>query len=92
MYTSCQAKNNVALYIGVTSNLERRIWEHRNNVNIDGFASKYNCVKLVYFEEYNSIDDAIKREKQLKAWKREYKDALVKKENSTWRDLSAGWM
>lgn len=59
------SKNNTTIYIGVTNNIERRIYEHKNNL-IDGFSKKYNTHKLVYLEETNSIEDAIKREKQLK--------------------------
>lgn len=59
------SNNNTTIYIGVTNNIERRIYEHKNNL-IDGFSKKYNTHKLVYLEEINSIEDAIKREKQLK--------------------------
>jgi putative endonuclease len=78
--------NNV-LYIGVTNNLVRRIAEHKAKIN-KGFASKYNCDKLVYYEEFNLMTDAIAREKQLKNWKREWKNKLVNDFNSQWKDLS----
>ena len=78
------------LYTGVTNNLERRIREHRSG-EIPGFTSKYNCVKLVYFEEFNSIDEAIAREKQLKNWKRCWKNALIVDMNPEWKDLAADW-
>ena len=80
-------KNNNVLYIGVTNNLYRRLSEHKQKL-IDGFTKQYNCYKLVYWEEYRDIKDAIKREKQLKNWHREWKNNLVKENNSEWRDLS----
>jgi len=78
------------LYIGVSNSLQRRVWEHKNDEN-DGFSKKYQCHKLVYFEEYQYIDDAISREKQLKKWRREKKCNLVETLNPTWSDLSLGW-
>ncbi|WCR53916.1 MAG: hypothetical protein PG981_000938 [Wolbachia endosymbiont of Ctenocephalides orientis wCori] len=70
------SRQNKALYIGVTSNLIKRIWEHKNKV-IPGFTSKYNVQKLVYFEEFQDVDSALNREKLLKSWKREWKINLV---------------
>ncbi|MDR2547557.1 MAG: GIY-YIG nuclease family protein [Lachnospiraceae bacterium] len=84
-------KNNRVLYIGITNNLERRVREHKNEVNKDSFTSKYNCHKLVYYEQTNSIRTAIEREKQLKNWKREWKNELIEKQNPMWEDLSIGW-
>ena len=78
--------NNV-LYIGVTNDLVRRIAEHKANIN-KGFTYKYNCDKLVYYEEYNLMTEAIVREKQLKNWKREWKNKLVNDFNPEWKDLS----
>ena len=78
--------NNV-LYFGVTNDLVRRIAEHKAKVN-KGFTYKYNVDKLVYFESIHSINDAIAREKQIKNWKREWKNELVNKENPDWKDLS----
>lgn len=75
------------LYIGVTNDLRRRIEEHKNK-QIQGFTRKYNLTKLVYFEEYDSIDQAITREKRLKAWKRLWKINLIIKDNPYWNDLS----
>jgi len=75
------------LYIGVTSNLERRVWEHKNNA-LKGFTSKYNLNKLVYIEETSDASAAIAREKQLKSWRREKKDALVATMNPEWKALS----
>lgn len=74
------------IYVGVTNDLIRRTYEHRNGL-IDGFTKKYNCKNLVYFESTASIDAAIKREKQLKKWKRSWKIELIEKENGDWSDL-----
>ena len=73
-------KVNTTLYIGVTSNIEKRIYEHKNHL-VKGFSDRYNLEKLVYFEEYNCIQDAIAREKQLKGWRREKKLLLIKEQN-----------
>ena len=78
------------LYIGVTGNLHRRLYEHRNHL-VDGFTSKYNTHKLVYFEETNDIYSALSREKQLKGWTRKKKNDLITKMNPEWKDLSANW-
>ena len=75
------------LYIGVTNDLQRRLYEHKNKL-IDGFTKKYNISKLVYFEEYADIEEAIGREKQLKSWIRAKKDKLIEKENPKWEELS----
>jgi len=75
------------LYIGVTNNLQRRIYEHKQEL-IEGFSKKYKCKKLVYFEEYKDIKQAISREKQLKNWNRKKKELLIKKFNPEFKDLS----
>ncbi len=77
-------------YIGVTSNLQKRIWEHKNKV-VEGFTNKYNVDKLVYFELTNSIESAINREKQLKRWHRQWKINLIKETNPEFKDLSLDW-
>ena len=82
--------NDSVLYIGITSNLPRRLYEHRNHL-ADGFTKKYNVHKLVYFEDTNDVHAAIAREKQLKGWRREKKNALISKSNPQWLDLSANW-
>ena len=82
--------NNKVLYIGVTNNLERRIIEHRQKL-VPGFTEKYNVNKLVYFEQTNDVISAISREKQLKKWRREKKNALVNSVNPGWKDLSSQW-
>jgi len=84
-------KNNTVLYVGVTNNLERRVWEHKNEINKSCFTNKYRCHKLVYYEHTNNIYVAIEREKQLKNWKREWKDELIGKQNPDWVDLSLKW-
>jgi len=78
--------NNV-LYLGVTNNIIRRIAEHKAKIN-PGFTYKYNCDKLVYYETFTSITAAIAREKQLKNWKREWKNKLINDSNPEWKDLS----
>ena len=78
------------LYTGVTNNLERRIYEHKTK-QVTGFTQRYNATKLVYYEHYSDINDAIKREKQIKGWVREKKNELVKTINPNWNDLSDEW-
>lgn len=80
-------KINTVLYIGVTNNLERRIFEHKNKL-ISGFSSKYNLNKLVYFEEFNSVNDALVNEKKLKGWIRKKKIDLIESRNTGWKDLA----
>jgi len=79
--------NNTTFYIGVTNDLTRRIYEHKNKL-IKGFSAKYNLKKLVYFEETSDINSVITREKQLKNWHRVWKINLIKKENPNFIDLS----
>ena len=78
------------LYIGITGNLSRRLYEHRNGL-VEGYTKKYNVHKLVYFEETSDVYSAISREKQLKNWSRQKKNALVNKMNPQWKDLSEQW-
>jgi putative endonuclease len=80
------SKRNGTLYIGVTSNLVQRIWQHRNKL-IDSFSKKYNVTQLVYFEQHQDIEQAIIREKQLKKWNRKWKLNLIEKDNPEWIDL-----
>ena len=82
--------NNKVLYIGVTNNLERRLYEHKNGL-ADGFTKRYNVHKLVYFDCTSDVHSAIGREKQLKGWTREKKAQLITEVNPTWRDLSLAW-
>ncbi len=81
--------NNKVMYVGVTNDLMRRIYEHKNKL-IKGFTRHYNIQKLVYFEHSPDINAAIAREKQLKGWRRAKKNALVETVNPEWRDLSIG--
>ncbi|MFC1898331.1 GIY-YIG nuclease family protein [Candidatus Cloacimonadota bacterium] len=83
-------KRNGTLYIGVTSDLLRRINEHKNKL-VPGFTSKYNLTKLVYYEEADDVTIAIKREKQMKKWNRKWKIELIEKENLEWNDLAKNW-
>lgn len=78
------------LYIGMTNNLERRVYEHKRKL-IPGFTSRYNITQLVYYDRTNEVLDAIAREKQLKGWRRSKKIALIESVNPEWRDLSADW-
>jgi len=78
------------MYVGVTNNMERRIYEHKNKL-IKGFTEKYNVNKLVYFEETQDVITAIAREKEIKKWRREKKNNLVNRINPTWKDLSSEW-
>ena len=78
------------LYTGVTNNLQRRIFEHKNKLN-PGFTSKYNIDKLVYYEESNDIKSVIAREKQIKGWLRAKKIQLIESMNPGWKDLSHDW-
>ena len=79
--------NNKVLYIGVTNNIARRIYEHKNKL-IDGFTKKYNVYKLVYLEEMNDVEAAISREKQLKGWNKDKKIMLIESINPKWNELS----
>ena len=82
-------KRNGTLYIGVTSDLIKRIWQHKNN-SVAGFTKKYNVHTLVYFEQHQEMMEAIKREKQLKKWNRSWKINLIEKGNPDWDDLYVG--
>lgn len=77
---------NGTLYVGVTSDLVKRIYEHKNDI-YDGFTQKYNVKNLVYYEVFESIEEAIKREKQIKGWLRKKKIALIEQNNQEWTDL-----
>ena len=81
--------NRSTLYIGVTRNLKARVAEHRASENLNSFTSKYNCVHLIYYEYYDFLSEAIAREKQLKNWKRPWKDELIAKQNPELKDLYA---
>lgn len=85
------SQSNRVMYIGVTNDLRRRVREHKSE-QIDGFTKKYHVHKLVYYEEYHEIYDAISREKQLKGWRREKKNLLVETKNPTWDDWFESFM
>ncbi|MBD3321856.1 MAG: GIY-YIG nuclease family protein [Chitinivibrionales bacterium] len=80
------SKKNGTLYTGVTSNLIKRIWEHKKNV-VEGFTQRYGIHQLVWFELHDNMESAIIREKRIKKWKRKWKLELIEKENPDWRDL-----
>jgi len=80
------SKRNGTLYIGVTNNLMKRVYEHKKDL-ADGFTKKYNVHKLVYYEQTSDIDSAINREKQLKKWNRKWKLKLIEEGNPKWEDL-----
>ncbi|GAA4275917.1 GIY-YIG nuclease family protein [Aquimarina mytili] len=83
-------KKNGTLYVGMSNNLERRIFEHKNKL-IEGFTKKYGLDKLVYFEVHPYVNDAIIREKRIKKWKRQWKINLIEEDNLGWNDLSHDW-
>jgi putative endonuclease len=83
-------KKNGTLYIGMTNDLERRMFEHKHKI-IDGFTKRYGLDKLIYFEQFQFVNDAIKREKRLKNWNRQWKIDMIEKENKDWNDLSFDW-
>ncbi|HEY6625885.1 MAG TPA: GIY-YIG nuclease family protein [Ignavibacteriaceae bacterium] len=85
------SKRNGTLYVGITNNLTRRIFEHQSGL-IEGFTKKYLIDKLVYFESTSDVNEAIKREKRLKKWKRQWKTELIEKSNPDWRDLSEDFL
>ncbi len=84
-------KNNTVIYIGVTSDLVKRVYQHKTKT-YKGFTAKYNCDKLIYFEEFSDINRAIAREKQLKLGNRKRKEDLINSNNPDWSDLSEGWL
>jgi putative endonuclease len=84
------SERNGPLYIGATDDIERRMLEHKNKI-FYGFTVKYNVTTLVYFEEYDSQDEAFTRERKMKKWDRAWKLALIEKDNPQWLDLSKDW-
>jgi putative endonuclease len=81
------SKRNGTLYIGITNDIDRRVYEHRNGI-IEGFTKEYHVHMLVHVEEYSEVNDAIVREKRLKKWNRQWKIDLIEKTNPDWKDLS----
>ena len=82
--------NTGTLYIGMTNNIYRRILEHKSG-EFEGFASKYHCNRLIYYENFDDVRNAIDREKQLKGWRREKKIVLIESLNTRWQDLAEKW-
>ena len=89
-YVYLLASKSRRLYVGVTNDLERRLFEHKSKV-VEGFTKKYNIDRLVYFEQTTDVLSAIAREKQIKSWRRSKKIALIETMNPTWEDLSTEW-
>ena len=89
-YVYIMTNRSKTLYTGITNDLIRRVYEHKNKM-VEGFTKKYNITRLVYFEETNDIQSAITREKQIKGWLRRKKIALIESVNPKWEDLSEGW-
>jgi putative endonuclease len=89
-YLYILTNNSSTLYVGVTNDLQRRVYEHKQKL-VPGFTSKYNVRQLVYYEAYDRPIHAIEREKQLKSWRREKKVALIRAANPRWLDLAADW-
>jgi putative endonuclease len=89
-YVYALASKSRRLYVGVTNNLERRVFEHKSK-QLDGFTRQYNIDRLVHFEQTTDVLSAITREKQIKAWNRSKKICLIEAGNPTWEDLSAKW-
>ncbi len=89
-YVYILASNSGTLYTGMTNNLERRVSEHKRS-KIPGFTKKFKVNRLVHFEEFGFVEDAIAREKQIKSWRREKKVKLITETNPKWQDLAADW-
>ena len=89
-YVYIMSSKSGTLYTGMTNDLERRVYEHKNKL-VDGFTKKYNVNRLVYYEETGDVDSAIAREKQIKGWRRSKKTDLIKSINPKWTDLSVDW-
>lgn len=89
-YVYIMTNNSRTLYTGVTNDLERRVYEHKQKL-VPGFTAKYNITRLVYFEITQDVQAAISREKQIKGWLRTRKMALIESVNPEWKDLSIGW-
>ena len=89
-FTYMAASRSRTLYVGMTGDLEKRMFQHKWKEH-DGFTANYNCDRLVWFESYQDVAKAIAREKQLKGWRREKKTALINKTNPAWLDLSKDW-
>ncbi|HWV22615.1 MAG TPA: GIY-YIG nuclease family protein [Thermomicrobiales bacterium] len=90
-YVYIMANHTRTMYVGVTNNLERRVWEHKHRFNPGSFTSRYNLTRLVYIAEYSRIDDAIAYEKLIKGKSRGWKMKLIEETNPRWNDLAWNW-
>ncbi|MCB8926314.1 MAG: GIY-YIG nuclease family protein [Ardenticatenaceae bacterium] len=90
-YVYLMASFQQVLYVGVTNNLERRIYEHKTKMHPQSFTARYNIDRLVYCESFSDIKDALAREKQIKSWRRSKKIALIEETNPRWKDISLDW-
>src|SRR5260221_13524267 len=86
-----QSASRRALYTGMTNNLRKRVWQHKNHL-FEGFTDDYNATRLVYWESFDDVANAINREKQIKRWRREKKIWLIQRLNPGWKDLAADWV
>jgi len=89
-YVYIMTNNYATLYVGVTNNLERRVYEHKHKL-VPGFTERYNLTRLVYYEQTNDVAAALAREKQIKGWLRAKKVALIESINPNWQDLAEDW-
>jgi putative endonuclease len=89
-YVYIMTNRSGMLYTGVTNDLRRRVWQHKQKL-VEGFTKRYNITRLVYYEETPDVNAVIPREKQIKSWRREKKVTLIESVNSGWKDLSEGW-
>lgn len=89
-YVYIMASESGTLYIGITNNIVKRVWEHKNDTH-EGFTKKYECHKLVYYEHFEFVWNALERETKLKKWNRNKKETLIKTMNPAWKDLAGEW-
>ena len=87
VYILASNNNNSTIYVGVTNNLVRRVYEHKNSLDPKSFTTRYHVKKLVYFEQTSDVYSAIEREKQIKDWNRQHKNKLIESKNPEWNDL-----
>ena|SRR5579871_1900514 len=90
-YVYIMSSSFKVLYLGFTTHIEQRVWQHKNGFYEGSFTSRYKIDKLVYYEQYSLVIKAISREKELKGWRRDRKIALIVSKNPDWKDLSAAW-
>ena len=89
-YVYIMTNHSGTLYTGVTNDLHRRVWQHKQK-QVPGFTARYSITRLVHYEETSDVVSAIAREKQIKGWRRDRKIVLIEQDNPEWRDLSEGW-